>query len=86
MMNSDGLTCQELVELVTEYWEGALLPEARRRFEAHLQGCEGCQTYVEQLRQTLALAGELRAEQVSPAAQAKLLGVFHLWRKDQGQG
>ena len=81
MTTDADLTCQELVELITEYWEGALPAEARRRFEAHLQGCEGCQAYVDQLRTTLALTGELRAEAVPEPAQARLLAAFRDWRQ-----
>ncbi|HLZ38790.1 MAG TPA: zf-HC2 domain-containing protein, partial [Mycobacteriales bacterium] len=44
------IDCQDLVELVTEYLEGTLPPELRRRFEDHLALCEGCDTYVEQMR------------------------------------
>lgn len=83
-MDEAGLTCQELVELITEYWDDALPAEARRRFEAHLRGCEGCQAYVDQLRHTLALTGELRVDQVPPTAQARLLDVFRDWRAQPG--
>ena len=35
----DELTCQELVELVTDYLEDALSPAERVRFEEHLIVC-----------------------------------------------
>ena len=44
------LNCRELVELVTAYLEGALSSGERKRFDAHLAGCDGCTTYVEQMR------------------------------------
>lgn len=54
------MTCQELVELVTDYLEGALTEAERERFEAHLSGCPGCEHHVEQMRVTLRLVGRSR--------------------------
>ena len=51
------LTCRELVELVTDYLDGALPAAERMRFESHMAACEGCERYVEQIRATIALAG-----------------------------
>ena len=36
------LTCQQVVELVTEYLDGVMEPRRRARFEAHLAACDGC--------------------------------------------
>ena len=55
------LACRELVELVTEYFAGALDASTRARLEAHLAECGGCERYLEQLRQTVRLAGLLLA-------------------------
>ena len=41
---ADEVACRELVELVTDYLEGALQPAERRRFEAHVAGCDGCRS------------------------------------------
>jgi hypothetical protein len=59
-MRTTPLKCQELVELVTDYFEGALSRRDRKRFDAHIMGCEHCTLYIEQLRQTIALIGTLR--------------------------
>jgi anti-sigma factor RsiW len=65
------LTCQELVELVTDYLDGAL-PEAERvRLEEHLAECPGCRAYVEQIRTTARLAGE--AERLRPPPEMDVL-------------
>src|SRR4051812_45684181 len=48
-----GLTCRELVELVTDYLEDALGAGDRARFEAHLRACEGCSAYLGQMRSTI---------------------------------
>jgi hypothetical protein len=47
------LTCQELVELVTDRLEEALAPALRRAFDRHLAGCAGCRAHLEQVRATL---------------------------------
>ena len=47
------VTCRELVELVTDYLEGALDLDDRARFEAHLDSCEGCRAYLSQMRTTI---------------------------------
>ena len=75
------LTCRELVELVTDFLEGALTPEERVRFEQHLVFCPGCADHLEQMRQTIRLVGELHEEQISPEAQSALLAAFHTWRQ-----
>lgn len=48
------LTCQEFVELVTDLIEDQLDVALRLAAEAHLGGCDGCETYLEQVRQTIA--------------------------------
>ena len=78
-----GFTCQELVELVTDYLEDALPSGERRRFERHIAGCDGCTAYVEQLRATLAVMGRLEPEALSPEAERDLLAAFRDWRDDR---
>ncbi|MGH2557447.1 MAG: anti-sigma factor family protein [Thermomicrobiales bacterium] len=78
---ADEMTCQELVELITDYLEHALPAAERARFEAHLASCPGCRTYLDQMRRTLAVVGRLREDDVSPAAREKLLAHFRAWRQ-----
>lgn len=47
------MTCKELVELVTEYLEGAMTPVERARFEEHLDMCEGCREHLDQVETTI---------------------------------
>ena len=51
------MTCQEFVELVTDYLEGALDPSERARFAAHIDHCDGCEEYLVQFRETIAAVG-----------------------------
>lgn len=75
------LSCQELVELITDYLEGALAPADTERFERHLDGCDGCTAYVEQMRATIAALGHLPPESLSSQAERKLLAAFRDWRQ-----
>jgi predicted anti-sigma-YlaC factor YlaD len=56
----DEVTCQQFVELVTDYFEGALEPRTLSQVEEHLVMCDWCVTYVEQMQATIASLGELR--------------------------
>jgi anti-sigma factor RsiW len=77
----EELSCQELVELVTDYLDGALPSELRERFERHIAHCSGCQAYLEQMRATIRATGELTAESLSPEAERSLLDAFRNWRR-----
>ena len=81
MATVNELTCQELVELVTEYLEGTLPAAERRRFEEHLAGCSGCRTYLEQMRQTIRALHRLSEDSLSPEAKRDLLRVFRDWHR-----
>jgi anti-sigma factor RsiW len=74
------MTCQEFVELVTAYLEGALSERERTAFDEHLALCEGCERYFDQVRQTVQLLGELPAETLPEPARDELLRVFADWR------
>jgi anti-sigma factor RsiW len=78
------LSCKELVELVTEYLEGALPPSEHARFESHLAICEGCMTYLDQMRQTIRTLGKLSEQSVAPEAMETLLTAFRDWRSGRG--
>ena len=76
----EDMTCQALVELVTEYLEGTLPPLELQRFELHLDACDGCAAYVDQMRITIQLLGRLAVDDIPAEEQAKLLELFRNWR------
>jgi anti-sigma factor RsiW len=76
----EQLSCQELVELVTDYLEGALPAAERERFEEHVGRCDGCRVYLEQLRRTIELTGRLTRDALAPDAERALLEAFRGWR------
>jgi anti-sigma factor RsiW len=78
------MTCQELVELVTDYLEGRLSTADLERFEAHLALCEFCVTYLDQIRASIAIVGRLREETLPPGAADALLAEFRDWKLARG--
>jgi anti-sigma factor RsiW len=80
-LRAPQMSCRELVTLVTEYLEGTLAARDRRRFERHIRGCDGCTTYLEQMRRTVRLTGTLEESDISPAAREELLAAFRGWKQ-----
>lgn len=81
MPHSEDLTCKQLVELVTEYLEESLPLRERERFERHLAVCPGCNTYLEQMRQTIRAMGELTEDSLEPETRDELLALFRNWKR-----
>jgi predicted anti-sigma-YlaC factor YlaD len=74
-----ALTCEEFVELVTDYLEGALDRETEGRFAHHATECDGCQRYLDQIRETMRMVGRLTPEALDPQARDALLLAFRDW-------
>ena len=75
------MPCRELVELVTDYLEDRLSPSDRARFEAHLDACDACRTYLDQFRDTIRRLGMLPEESLSPEVRKTLLDAFTDWSR-----
>ena len=75
-MSEQGLTCQEVIELLSSYIEGGLTADDRRRVDEHLALCDGCTTYLEQMRETIRLSGRLSEEAIDPEFRDRLLAAF----------
>ena len=75
------MTCQELVELVTEYLEGTLSSADRARFDAHLKDCPYCVTYLDQMRQVIQTLGRMTVVSMSKETQQELLRAFRDWKE-----
>lgn len=74
-----AISCEQFVELVTDYLEGALDAGTARRFEEHLVLCPGCETYLEQIRETAKLVGRLEEQHLTEPARSHLLDAFRGW-------
>jgi anti-sigma factor RsiW len=81
-MSQDYLTCRELVELVTEYLDGALDSRDRARFEEHVMTCPPCRAHIDQMRRTIDVLGHVPEESLTDAAEQDLLEAFRGWRRD----
>ncbi len=77
----DDLTCRELVEVITDYFEGVMSDADHARLERHLSDCAGCQAVVSQFRTTIEVTGRLTEDQVSDEQRAAMRDVFRRWRE-----
>ena len=80
-MSEQPLTCHEVIELLSNYIDDALTAEERRRVDEHLALCDGCTTYLEQMRETIRLSGMVSEDQVPESEKAALLDAFRDWRR-----
>jgi anti-sigma factor RsiW len=80
-VTSRPMTCREVIDLLTDYVEDALPEQERRRVEAHLASCDGCTTYLEQMRETIRLTGMLTEEEIPEAERHRLLAAFRDWTR-----
>ena len=82
-MSGGYLTCDELVELVTDYLETALSPTDRERFEEHMMTCPSCQAHLDQMQQTIRTVGRLSVDRLSSQAEHDLLEAFRDWKEKE---
>jgi anti-sigma factor RsiW len=80
------MKCRDVVELMTDYLDGALSSADRVRFEEHIAGCDGCRAYLEQMRATRSLTVKLAEEPIPEKLQDELTRAFRSWRADKGTG
>jgi anti-sigma factor RsiW len=76
MTGRDAMDCNELVELVTAYLDGALDAQTHARVEAHLTACDGCVNYVQQFRETARTVGKIHDDELDPSFRSRLLDAF----------
>ena len=79
-MSHDVITCEELVTLTTEYFEGALDACERLRVERHLATCPPCRGFLSQMRHTLAVAGSMPPQALSEETRSALLDAYRRWK------
>jgi anti-sigma factor RsiW len=77
-----AIVCQQAVELVTDYLEGALYGRDRASFEAHLAECPHCHRYLEQMRATIAALGRIEPETLDPQVRDDLVALYRRWQQD----
>jgi anti-sigma factor RsiW len=80
MTLAPGLSCKELVELVTDYLDGALAADERTRFDAHLAICPPCIEYIAQIERTMSAVGATWRDVQDTPQVAELLELFRDWK------
>jgi anti-sigma factor RsiW len=80
-MIDDELACRVVVEIVTEYLEGTLPADLRARFDVHLADCQGCTTYLDQMRATIRMLRDRPSTPIDRATREDLLRMFGDWRE-----
>lgn len=63
------ISCADAVELATDYLEHALHPTDVDDYTTHLSQCQGCQVFLDQIRTTVHVAGNLRGSTSSAVPQ-----------------
>ena len=76
------MTCKELVEVITDYLEGRMPADRRLLFEEHVAFCSWCQTYLDQMRETIRVTGTLREEDLGLETREAFLDAFRTWNTD----
>ena len=75
------ISCQEVVELVTDYLDQTLPTDETSLFEQHVNFCDGCDWYLDQMRTTIRTVGRIRQEDVPPDTRESLLAAFREWKR-----
>ena len=80
-MRDHHVTCQEIVELVTDFLEHALDSETAAAFEEHINFCDGCEAYLVQMHTTIATVAGAEPEEPPALTQQRLMHAFREWRQ-----
>ncbi len=86
LTGEDTLSCAEFVDLVTDYLEGELDRDTEGRFVLHATGCPGCESYLDQFRETIRIAGRLSPDDIDPLVRDRLLAEFATWKRAASGG
>jgi predicted anti-sigma-YlaC factor YlaD len=85
----DDFPCNEFVELVTDYLEGAMAPAEVRRLEEHLTLCAGCESVLKQFQTVIRLSGRLSTADVDalpPSEREPVMEAFRVWAAARERG
>jgi anti-sigma factor RsiW len=70
------ISCKEVTELATTYIDGGLPFWRRLAFRMHVGMCKNCARFLDQVRKTIRLLGQLPPSPVATATRAELLKQF----------
>jgi anti-sigma factor RsiW len=72
----EDIACRDVVEVVSDYLDGGLAPDLREGLEMHLVICDGCDSYVDQMRKTILISGRLGETPLPESLEARLIEAF----------
>jgi hypothetical protein len=81
MAEHEHISCQEVVELVSDYLEHGLPADEATLFEQHINFCDGCDWYLDQMRTTITTVGRITEDEVPRETRDKLLTAFREWKR-----
>lgn len=67
------LRCRDIGAMATDYMEGDLSLRQRAAFRLHLGICDGCRAFMQQMRRTVRLVGNLPRPSPPAETEARLL-------------
>jgi predicted anti-sigma-YlaC factor YlaD len=78
------MNCHETIDLMGDVLEGRLAAASRAGFEAQLEECTACRTYLDQLRTTLEALERLPRPRATSPQRSELIAAFHReWRRSR---
>jgi len=78
-----AISCADALELMTDHLEGALSEADAARMRTHLEGCEACRVYLDQLRSTIEIVRETGPSEEFPVNPERLDTLADLFRSEQ---
>ena len=82
LMRPNRRRCEDARALMSDYLDGELAPQQRKRLERHVRFCERCHTVLANLRQTLSRLHALQTSEPAAAADDALTDrIARGWRE-----
>jgi anti-sigma factor RsiW len=80
-----AISCADALELMTDHLEGALSEADAARMRAHLNGCEACKVYLDQLRGTIGIVHEAGPLEEFPVDRQRVDALVDLFRTERAE-
>lgn len=80
-MDEAMLRCQDIVELLDDYLDGALAPRVAAALEAHLEGCRDCTAFLRTYRGTVRATRRLKEADLPAELRDRLIGFLRQRRE-----
>ena len=78
-----AISCADALDLMTAHLEGALSDADAARMRAHLDGCEPCKVYLDQLLATIEIVREAGPAEEFPVDPQRVDSLVELFRNER---